>query len=40
VVVGSRGLTGLKAVLEGSVARHVGAHAKAPVLIVRCEQAA
>jgi nucleotide-binding universal stress UspA family protein len=40
VVVGSRGLTGLKAVLESSVARHVGAHAKAPVLIVRCEPAA
>jgi nucleotide-binding universal stress UspA family protein len=34
VVIGSRGLSGLKAWLEGSVSRHVGAHAHAPVLIV------
>jgi nucleotide-binding universal stress UspA family protein len=34
VVVGSRGLTGLKAIVEGSVSHHVGAHAHAPVLIV------
>jgi nucleotide-binding universal stress UspA family protein len=34
VVIGSRGLTGLKGMLEGSVSHHVGAHAHAPVLIV------
>ena len=34
VVIGSRGLTGLKAILKGSVSHHVGAHAHAPVLIV------
>jgi nucleotide-binding universal stress UspA family protein len=34
VVMGSRGLTGLKALLSGSVSHHVGAHAHAPVLIV------
>ena len=34
VVIGSRGLTGLKAILRGSVSHHVGAHAHAPVLIV------
>jgi nucleotide-binding universal stress UspA family protein len=34
VVLGSRGLTGLKAMLKGSVSHHVGAHAHAPVLII------
>jgi nucleotide-binding universal stress UspA family protein len=34
VVIGSRGLTGVKALLDGSVSHHVGAHAHAPVLIV------
>jgi nucleotide-binding universal stress UspA family protein len=34
VVLGSRGLTGLKALLKGSVSHHVGAHSHAPVLIV------
>ena len=34
VVLGSRGLTGLKALLQGSVSHHVGAHSHAPVLIV------
>jgi nucleotide-binding universal stress UspA family protein len=34
VVIGSRGLLGLKALLERSVSHHVGAHAHAPVLIV------
>lgn len=34
IVVGSRGLTGLKALLKGSVSHHVGAHAHAPVLII------
>jgi nucleotide-binding universal stress UspA family protein len=34
VVLGSRGLTGLKALLRGSVSHHVGAHSHAPVLIV------
>jgi nucleotide-binding universal stress UspA family protein len=33
-VLGSRGLTGLKAMLKGSVSHHVGAHAHAPVLII------
>ena len=34
VVIGSRGLTGLKAILDGSVSHHVSAHAHCPVLIV------
>jgi nucleotide-binding universal stress UspA family protein len=34
VVIGSRGLTGLKALLGASVSHHVGAHAHSPVLIV------
>jgi nucleotide-binding universal stress UspA family protein len=34
VVLGSRGLTGLKALLKGSTSHHVGTHAHAPVLIV------
>jgi nucleotide-binding universal stress UspA family protein len=34
VVIGSRGLTGLKALLKGSFSHHVGAHSHAPVLIV------
>ncbi len=34
VVIGSRGLSGLKAALQGSVAHHLGAHSHAPVLIV------
>jgi nucleotide-binding universal stress UspA family protein len=34
VVIGSRGLSGLKAFIEGSVSRHMSAHAHAPVLIV------
>jgi nucleotide-binding universal stress UspA family protein len=34
IVIGSRGLNGFKAFLEGSVSRHVGTHAHAPVLIV------
>jgi nucleotide-binding universal stress UspA family protein len=34
VVIGSRGLTGLKALLKGSVSHHVGVHSHAPVLIV------
>ena len=34
VVIGSRGLSGLKAALKGSVAHHLGAHSHAPVLIV------
>jgi nucleotide-binding universal stress UspA family protein len=34
VVIGSRGLTGLQALLKGSVSHHVGAHSHVPVLIV------
>jgi len=34
VVIGSRGLTGLKAWLKGSMSRHVSAHSHAPVLVV------
>jgi nucleotide-binding universal stress UspA family protein len=34
VVIGSRGLTGLQALLKGSVSHHVGTHSHAPVLIV------
>lgn len=34
VVLGSRGLTGLQALLRGSVSHHVGAHSRVPVLIV------
>jgi Universal stress protein family len=34
IVVGSHARTGFKALLEGSVAHHVSAHAHAPVLIV------
>lgn len=34
IVLGSRGLRGLQAVLKGSVSRHVGSHVQAPVLIV------
>ena len=34
VVIGSRGLTGLSALLKGSVSHHVCAHSSAPVLVV------
>ena len=34
VVIGSRGLTGLKALLKGSVSHHVSTHAHVPVLVV------
>jgi nucleotide-binding universal stress UspA family protein len=34
VVIGSRGLTGLKAWLQGSVSHHVSAYAHAPVMVV------
>jgi nucleotide-binding universal stress UspA family protein len=34
VVIGSRGLSGIKAALKGSVAHHLGTHSHAPVLIV------
>jgi nucleotide-binding universal stress UspA family protein len=34
IVLGSRGLHGLQAVLKGSVSRHVGSHVSSPVLIV------
>jgi nucleotide-binding universal stress UspA family protein len=34
VVIGSRGLSGIKAALKGSVAHHLGAHSHAPLLIV------
>jgi nucleotide-binding universal stress UspA family protein len=35
VVVGARGLTGLKSVLVGSTSKHVIQHAPCPVLVVR-----
>ena len=34
VIVGSRGLTGLKGRLQGSVSRYVSEHARCPVVIV------
>jgi nucleotide-binding universal stress UspA family protein len=34
VVIGSRGLTGLSALLKGSVSHHVSVHAHVPVLVV------
>lgn len=34
IVIGSRGLKGIRTVLEGSVSRQVAAHARRPVLIV------
>jgi len=34
IVIGSRGLTGLRALLEGSVSRQVEAHTRRPVLVV------
>lgn len=34
VVIGSRGLHGLKAALKGSVSHHVSANSQAPVLVV------
>jgi nucleotide-binding universal stress UspA family protein len=34
VVIGSSGLSAIKAALKGSVAHHLGAHSHAPVLIV------
>jgi nucleotide-binding universal stress UspA family protein len=39
VVVGSRGHTGLRRALEGSVSRYVVDHAPCPVEVVRCEEA-
>jgi nucleotide-binding universal stress UspA family protein len=38
VVIGSRGLSGIKAALKGSVAHHLGAHSHAPVLIVPTDE--
>jgi nucleotide-binding universal stress UspA family protein len=35
VVVGSRGRSGLKAAILGSVSRHVVDHAKCPVVVVK-----
>jgi nucleotide-binding universal stress UspA family protein len=35
VVVGSHGKTGLRAALLGSVSRHVVAHARCPVVVVK-----
>jgi nucleotide-binding universal stress UspA family protein len=40
VVIGSRGLTGLSALLKGSVSHHLAAHSHAPVLIVPSAPAA
>ena len=34
IVIGSRGLTGLKKVVETSVSQHLAEHARRPVLIV------
>ena len=38
VVVGSRGHTGLRRLLEGSVSRYVVDHATCPVEVVHCEE--
>ena len=39
VVVGSRGHTGLRRLLEGSVSRYVVDHAPCPVEVVHCKEA-
>jgi nucleotide-binding universal stress UspA family protein len=38
IIVGSRGLGGLKGLLQGSVSRYVSAHASCPVLVVHGAQ--
>jgi nucleotide-binding universal stress UspA family protein len=38
IIVGSRGLGGIKGVLQGSVSRYVSAHASCPVLVVHAAE--